>query len=231
MPNGSTDRDLGMERLVVIAGPSCSGKSTMIDRLLSGRLPRLAGGLELGPLETWTSLLPKHVSDPPRADAPKVLLHYDLLRRWTRKEPAADYDGDPCLGLLSEAPDLTVVTLWASASVLAARLRQRRSTFHRRLLRGRLWNSEQLHSTAVEDDRPAPSWWRTASAVWRELLRLEAKRRLFRSEDPLRDLYESWLRFCVRTGPRANWIIDTHADLERLLPAASYSLQPKSRPR
>lgn len=102
--------------LVVVAGPTSSGKSTLIERLRSDADLRSRLGLGDGELtfalDQKTPLPPGHHDD--------VVLHYDLLRPYRRS--IKTYARDPRCDFFEAARRITVVTLMSPRDVLRRRL-------------------------------------------------------------------------------------------------------------
>jgi hypothetical protein len=198
-----------VERLLLVAGPSCSGKSTLIQRLYSGELPEIAARLRLGDVSAWSCALPNDLS----ADASgKVLLHYDFLRPWTGGR-TPDYGADEPLRLAATAAEVTLLTLWVPPAELYRRMAERRSAFLRALLRGRPWDSEILRTsrrTSARRSGPPPDRRRSLRKTWaivRELRRLGEKVRSFRRGSEVEALYDSWLSFWSES-PAEHWVLD-----------------------
>lgn len=209
-----------IDRLLLVAGPSCAGKSTFIEDLSAGRLPRIAGQLELGDPGEWQCVLWR---DLPRLEGTRlerVILHYDFLQSWSlRRTPVHAEDGTLRL-LAAAAAEIASVTLWASPEVLHRRISQRRATFARSLLAGKPWNSEQLRG--MRRDAPRKSLRRVLLAIWRELNRLGVKRRLYGRQRELFTLYDGWIDFCRRSDPARQWLLDTSQRTTELLPLSSW---------
>ena len=102
--------------LVVVAGPTSSGKSTLIDRLRSDGSLRSKYGLGDGDLvfalDQKTQL--------PTGPLENVVLHYDLLRPYRRS--IKTYTRDPRCDFFEVADKITVVTLLSAREVLRGRL-------------------------------------------------------------------------------------------------------------
>ena len=195
-----------IDRLLLVAGPSCAGKSTFIEDLSAGRLPQIAGQLELGNPASWQCVLTRDLPRLEGARLAQVILHYDFLQRWsTGRAPIHAEDG-ALRALAAAAGEITSVTLWAPPEVLHRRISERRATFVRSLLRGKPWNSERLRG--VRQGAGENSLRRALVAIGRELNRLGAKRRLYRRRELLA-LYGDWLGFCSRSGPARQWLLDT----------------------
>jgi SAM-dependent methyltransferase len=102
--------------LVVIAGPTSSGKSTFIERLRSDRSLRSRFGL--GNSDLVFALDQK--TELPTGPLQDVVLHYDLLRPYRRS--IKTYARDPRCDFFEGADQITVVTLMSPRDVLRRRL-------------------------------------------------------------------------------------------------------------
>lgn len=102
--------------LVVIAGPTSSGKSTFIERLRSDGSLRSQFGL--GDSDLVFALDQK--TELPTGPLQDVVLHYDLLRPYRRS--IKTYARDPRCDFFEVADRVTVITLMSSRDVLRRRL-------------------------------------------------------------------------------------------------------------
>jgi len=109
-------------RLIVVAGPTSVGKSTFITKLCEGRLPTIAGSLEMDRTSVWRQVGARSLASLPNDDAEGVILHYDFLR--PKFSSSKTYRRDDALGLVDMAEEVTFVTLIASADVLRRRLQE-----------------------------------------------------------------------------------------------------------
>lgn len=207
------------DRLLLVAGPSCSGKSVLIERLQAGELPRIAEQLRLGDPGAWRCVLPGELAAlPPGERLERAILHYDFLRSWKGGTTSA-YREDEVLRWAGTAAEVTLVTLRVPPDVLYRRMVERRSAFLAALLRGKPWDSETLRTTR-RSSGPAPDRRRSLGktlAIFRELRRLSAKVRSYRQPGELEALYAGWLAFW-EPRPAEHWILDGEA-LTPALPA------------
>ncbi len=211
-----------IDRLLLVAGPSCSGKSTLIRRLCAGELPEVAARLGMEEPAAWQCLLPNDLAgiagsgDEPRG---RVILHYDFLRAWTGGR-MPDFGAEGPLQLAAAtAARTTLVTLWVPPDELHRRMAERRSAFIAALLRGRPWDSETLR-TGRRIGGPPPDRRRSLRKTWaivRELRRLGQKVRSYRRPGEVEALYDAWLSFWAARRVE-HWVLDG-ADL---LPAADW---------
>jgi SAM-dependent methyltransferase len=112
-----------INHLFVVAGLPTSGKSTLIDRLLSGCEPQLAQSLGFDPGKTWHDV---RQFDPSwqASEAPNVILHYNISKALVH----GDFylHGRALLDLMQVSQNVTMVTLWCSPAVLLERYKQDR---------------------------------------------------------------------------------------------------------
>jgi 2-polyprenyl-3-methyl-5-hydroxy-6-metoxy-1,4-benzoquinol methylase len=109
-----------IEDLIVIAGPTSSGKSTLIDRLREGKEPDLARYLEL---DDPAAILAYNAFDliearPPQLE--RLLFHYDLLRPFLRS--AHVHGRDEALDILGSGRRVRVLTIYIAPQKLRAQL-------------------------------------------------------------------------------------------------------------
>jgi len=102
--------------LVVVAGPTASGKSTLIDRLRSDASLRSQFGLAGSDVVYATD----HKTQLPNGPLSNVVLHYDLLRPYRRS--IKTYARDPRCDYFEVADKISVVTLMPGREVLRQRL-------------------------------------------------------------------------------------------------------------
>lgn len=118
--------------IVIIAGPTASGKSTFMAMLAAGRLPIPIATKLPATASNWLQTSGRKVFARPAArgrgdDRPSVqdgvALHYDMMRPYARGFEG--FGADPALKLLTRAEAITVVTLRACGPELARRISNR----------------------------------------------------------------------------------------------------------
>lgn len=112
-----------VDELVLVAGPSCAGKSTLIDAILQGGQPALDRELSPNPADSWNVVYPNHIADLPAGRVPKVLFHYDILRPWLNGP--YNHRRDRSLEIVDCAEKTQTVTLLTGQSDLWARWHRR----------------------------------------------------------------------------------------------------------
>ena len=110
----ATKRNIG--HLVVLAGPTASGKSTLLEKLVND--PGTRAGFDITG-DNWH--VPRSdVDDLPRGRLDNVLLHYDLLRPYRRS--TGTHARDPWTDYLSVAERVSIITLMPSRGILQRRI-------------------------------------------------------------------------------------------------------------
>jgi SAM-dependent methyltransferase len=70
-----------VDRLIVVAGPTSSGKSTLIENLTAGKLPATARALGIADLADWADAGLTTLSEFDGSGKRNLILHYDITRR------------------------------------------------------------------------------------------------------------------------------------------------------
>lgn len=110
-----------IDHLVIVAGPTASGKSTFCRNYLGGQLADIYGSAGVDPARTEVTYLSPRVSDNPGIPhIGSALFHYDILRPYMRS--ARVHERDEALHILGSAARTTVLTLWTSPEKLRAQL-------------------------------------------------------------------------------------------------------------
>ncbi len=175
-------RMLQVGRLIIVAGPSASGKSFLMERLLAGGLPGLCDQLGVNPsapglyVEAWN--LPALQQQ--RID--RMILHYDLYA-----QSISDGDFRYLPDLLPQAENVTVLTLRASVKLLQQRIS------------ARLIPLCNAFVARPDSDKAAKiRWLRDSVAFYRDASNLET-------------LYEKWDRFVSARGVEEHLCLDSDA--------------------
>ncbi len=106
--------------LIMVSGPVAAGKSTFIERLLSGKLPDVVARLGLKPGERPPLLGTSSKAPRTKAELPVAISHYGFLRPYMR--PAAACARDEALDVIDVAERVTVVTLQVDSDALVERI-------------------------------------------------------------------------------------------------------------
>jgi SAM-dependent methyltransferase len=106
--------------LVVVAGPTSVGKSSLIAKLKEGQLPEIARVLGLDRSVRWQEIGPRSIHTLSESVVDGYILHYDFLRPYYRS--AKTHDREDAFDLLETARRVTFVTLIARPEELRRRI-------------------------------------------------------------------------------------------------------------
>jgi SAM-dependent methyltransferase len=109
-------------RLIVIAGPTSSGKSTLIAALREGKAHAIADRLVITGQSDWESLNAHEIASDTRAELSTIVMHYDFLARLQRKVQASKHR--TFLDVARCARELVVLTLWTEPQRLQQQFEQ-----------------------------------------------------------------------------------------------------------
>ena len=103
-----------IDRLVIIAGPTCAGKSTLIKKILKGD-PSFSEKLRLDNPSSWnySDASQLHKVQEPSID--RMILHYDILYRLRKYKK---YENDKVLDIFKKSKNIIIGTLWANNEIL-----------------------------------------------------------------------------------------------------------------
>jgi hypothetical protein len=108
-----------INRLVVLAGPGCVGKSFLIKRIQERSVPLLSEQLELGDPSLWKYVQANRLHEVSESQIEQLLLHFSLFRQC--------YEKDKALEILHTSEEIIFLTLWATPDILLQRLNQRKT--------------------------------------------------------------------------------------------------------
>jgi hypothetical protein len=191
----ATNRSPLFGHVLVLSGPSCVGKSTLLNRLFNGEMPRLSEALGLREAPPYTLVHADDWSNLEKAPCESVLLHYDLTRKpfWAREE-----ERDKALEILDQARSITFLTLWELPEELRGRFLDRSK---RRVV-------GNLKSLRVR-------------RAWKETRWYLRKRSFFTRSDQMWQLYRQWFDFTSKFSDSQHWVLRSTVidDAPMLLPA------------
>ena len=111
-----------IDDLVVVAGPTTSGKSWLIERLRAGQEPGLCGRLGMGDGRSWPAMNAFDLLEPQAPHLARLLFHYDTLRPLMRS--AHVHARDEALDILTGARRARVLTIWHPPDLLLEQFEQ-----------------------------------------------------------------------------------------------------------
>ena len=134
-----------IDHLLVVSGPTSSGKKTLARKLCAGELPQLGARLGTPDGHVWgASVNANHLTELAETSHERLMFHYDFMRPFLRS--ARIYEHDEALDLIDCARHVSFVTIWTPLNQLEAQLmnaeinprvdvgRNKRTARHRRIL-------------------------------------------------------------------------------------------------
>ncbi|HXV23711.1 MAG TPA: methyltransferase domain-containing protein [Alphaproteobacteria bacterium] len=112
-----------IDELLMIAGPSCAGKSTLIKAIIEGKEPALERELSSNQTAAWQTADATRIATLLSSRAEKILFQYNIMRPWLNGPN--NYRLDYSLNVLECAKKVRTVTLLTAQSDLLARWQQR----------------------------------------------------------------------------------------------------------
>jgi len=113
-------------KLVVIAGPTASGKSTLIKKLQRNEIPEIAHKVGIDDEAQWTVLAANALTTFSEPFVKRAIFHYDFFRSYRRSAQVPQRD--EALDVLDAVEHVTFVTLWCPPEILQQRLQQAANT-------------------------------------------------------------------------------------------------------
>lgn len=182
--------------LLLVAAPSCGGKTRFLDRLFDDRHDDLLALMGVsGPIQSYTPVLVRELPELRDADVPRMVLHLALPVVPLAEGKLERIGDEPTFEFVRTCESVTAITLVASGDILQARLRSRY-----------LWTHKLLFKSVPE--------YLAARKRLRNLARTYA--------DPsnLVLAYEAWFRYLESLPNLAHrWLITTDDEYELRAPA------------
>ena len=185
-----------VKRLILFAGPSCSGKTTFFRQLAREGASPLREELGLGDVSEWTYLNRRKLTLATEPCLERVILHYDLSARFLGRQ----LTDDSLVRLFEAADELVVITFWARPEVLAQRIEGKRRLWRTRLLWPRLLRR----------------------ALWKRQ-KFRDLDQIYSQPSRLTSCYDEWIAFSSAFPAKAHWIVDTSAQPLELHPVTHWT--------
>jgi len=167
--------------LVIIAGPPCAGKSTLLSRISEGLVPVLCEQLGLVDPLTWNHVAGTNLHRIQESVIDRLVVHYDLLAQRTP-------DGWRHLPeLIDGAGHVVILTLWTDSESLRRRNKVRLVDGVSAVFRNPLGARQRL---------------KRLRRIWR-------RHHVFRTNARVLQLYNNWFEFSSRYPVAAHWLFDS----------------------
>ena len=98
--------------LILLAAPSCCGKSYFLEQLYEGRLQHLVQRMALDePIHSYVSVIPKELQDYRGSYVPRMILHFAIPTIALVDGSLTSLEDEPRLDVVKSAERVTVITL------------------------------------------------------------------------------------------------------------------------
>ncbi len=186
-----------IDNMVIVAGPSCCGKTRFVSELRKGKLTSIEQRLELGKAESWRYIdtfysSPDVVRELMESTVEVALVHWTVLhpsmkQRLRKVLLNQAYERKHRLDLIRIARRVTCLSLYADPTEL----------IRRTLLRG------DKISEFYENGRDS------VFTYWRKRRHLAGLRSAYAHPTKLVEMYLGWFRFCANMGVDRSWLVNT----------------------
>jgi GTPase SAR1 family protein len=192
-----------VKRLVVIAAPSCCGKSTFVNKLINRELPQIEKSTGMVDASAWTYkdlwLHENELRKQKNSNDLELILHYTLPHPALKFILRRGYDKKVRLSILQASDNITLLTLVATPSTLVKRIQLRRERIFER-------------KKAIKQ-KPL----KTIQAL-RTLNRLH---HIYSNPHRLTALYQKWFDVCSEFNTNAHFLVNVEQTAE-LLPLSKW---------
>jgi hypothetical protein len=182
--------------LVLVAAPSCCGKTRFLEELYGGRLQDLVLDMELDtPISRYVSMTPVELRNHRATTIARLMLHFAIPTIPLNDGSLQDLAKDPRLDVVKSANRVTVITLFSSANVLVSRVQLRYRANRRRI-------------------------FTKFTGYLSERRRLAKLKKLYAAPDKLVFVYEAWLHY-VNSLPNlyGAWLVAAESEYEAFRPS------------
>jgi hypothetical protein len=191
--------DLSIDELIVVAGPTAVGKTTLTQHLVAGGGGPLVDAIGVATFDDWTtlSIRPGILIE---GSMKRVIVQYDIIRPY--RKGLQGYERDRIVPVLEAAGEVTFVTLWAPPEILKRQLIA--AEFGGRRLPEDLVRDGSSWQILVECMGDARFGVRKALRVWRSYSKKDWHLHLLHKYDTnwVNAWYARWFSFCESFGDR-----------------------------
>jgi len=183
---------LRTKQLIIVGGPSCSGKTFLLRKIRQTDLPELRKQIGLHEPSSWCYVNGRKLSGVRQSDIDRLVVHYDFLSCHSHENGFQDLHA-----LISNTGHATVLTLCARPETLHQRITSR--------LAGIFISLIGNPKTYRKKNRHLHSLW--------------TKRKFYTEKTGVHNLYREWFNFFDERGITNQWVIQSDkAELESAMP-------------
>lgn len=176
---------LHVNQLIIIGGPSCAGKTTLIKKIRKGTLPDLCEQIGITTPSLWRYASAKDLIESRESLIERVVVHYDIYARYSQKKEF-NYLSE----LVNNSDSVIILTLYVPPEIFVKRISSRIHITLKSLLSLGLYKGAGLLES------------------WRRIMPQLKKRKEYK-EGYSMFLYKKWFIFFGQNGVTTHWILDS----------------------
>lgn len=180
-----------INQLLIIAGPSYAGKTTLFKKMQQGDCPRLCEQLGMANPLSWRRVACRKLAKIREPIIERLVVHYDIYAHYSQK------NGFEILPeLMTNADSVIVLTLYIPPKILIQRLNSRILVNLKSLFCLSVYRKKRLRRVLRKFSKIFMRSWRE----WKKLNAYKHGSTIF--------LYERWFVFLSQNSLSAHWVLD-----------------------
>lgn len=173
-------------KLLIVTGPACAGKSTLIDRILRGECQKLCNQLELGDPLNWQLIHGQNIGSNKEQFIDLLILHKAL------NSTSKNNKFEICQELILGSEQVTVLTLCPPSDVVFLRMVER----------------IKKNVLQIQKLMKRKNLLRTGKKIGKKLIKKFKKLWHYRNQGNMLVSYERWFSFLEEVGIERSWLIN-----------------------
>jgi len=182
-----------INHLIVVAGATSAGKTTLIDNLSRGQAPDVIDHLGIKDIKAWETLDTYDIAKDDRTELPYVIMHYDFLSRlkWNFEHSQMI----EFLDIVRSAQNVTFLTIWTDPAQLREQFEENEIREHVRQHGTETKNKKTLR---LREDYKDPQTIINYYKSWFEFASTLSLKHVVLSQTPVRRFLsvDEWQREC-----------------------------------
>jgi hypothetical protein len=175
-----------VERLIVVAAPSCCGKTVFLAHLSRGAIPQIAAAIGVDDVARWRICDAMRLPELRQEQIDCLIVAYAIPAHEVLSGSFIDPSCDARLNIVSIARETAFVTLLASAATMTSRLRER----HRSSIKRIFLHPRKFSRTRQLTKRLLP---------------------IYRDPEKLHRVYDWWFKYTALLSKRGDWVVNAEA--------------------